>query len=91
MNDPIDKRDPLKSLEELAARAREEEAPRVDAAPGVLHRLWQREDSLVRPLAIFALGSSAVAIAALGFIGYLLYTIKDPLRTLFQLMPMVVP
>ncbi len=83
--------DPFKYLDELAARAREEEAPRVDVAPGVLYRIRQKGESLVRPLAIFALGSSAVAVVALGFIGYLLYTIMDPLRTLFQLMPVMLP
>ena len=83
--------DPLKTLDELVARARKEEAPRLDAAPGVLYHLRQRKESLERPLAVFALGSSAAAVVALGFIGSLLYTITDPLWTLFQMMPTMVP
>ena len=80
--------DPLDRLERLAARARQEEGePLSGVAPGVLRRLRRSRIPSERPLALFTLGSSVVAITVLVLGINLLDAISDPLWVIFMMIP----
>ena len=72
------RRDPLKSLDDLAVRARREAAPEVDVSRAVIARLDRPQPSPIRPPAIFAL-ASAVAAVVTAISGISLYNaMNDP-------------
>jgi len=80
--------DPLDRLERLAARARQEQGETLPGvAPGVLRRLSQTQAPIERPLALFTLGSSVVAMAVLILGVNLLDAISDPLWVMFWMIP----
>ena len=79
MNDPLD------YIEKLAAHARQEEAPQGNVSRLVVGRLHEREDSLSKPMFVFAAGYAAAASMALAYGLMLLNTINDPLSSVFQI------
>ena len=81
--------DPLKMVEKLAARAREQKPPSVDVADGVIQRIRQGEEPGFNPLMVFAAGSLASAAGVAVFSASLLYTITDPLWSLFEMTPII--
>jgi hypothetical protein len=86
--------DPLKNLEGLAARARQEQVPRSDVARQVLYRIGRRRTREVaadRSFMLFAVASVAAAVVVFVLTASLFNTITDPLWTLFQTAPIVAP
>ena len=80
--------DPLDRLELLAARARQEKGEAFTGfAPGVLRRLRRTQAPSERPLALFTLGSSVVAITVMVLGIKLLDAISDPLWVIFMMIP----
>ena len=77
--------DPLEYIEKLAARARQEKALQGDVSQLVLRRIHEREDSLSRPMLVFAAGYAAAASIALAYGLMLFNTINDPLSSVFQI------
>ena len=77
-------RDPLKTVERLAAKARQEEVPRVDVGSQVLYRIREARRPVERRLAFFAAGSFAAATAAMVLVLPLINTLMDPLAAFLQ-------
>lgn len=77
-------RDPLEIVVRLSARARREEAPRVDVARRVLYRIREGQRPQERPLAVFAIGSLAGAAVAMVVVTPLVNVLMDPLAAFFQ-------
>ncbi len=77
-------RDPLEILDNLAARARREEAPRIDVARKVILRLHEGRRSERRPLALFAMGSLVAAAVAMVLVLPLVNVLTDPLAAFLQ-------
>lgn len=75
--------EPLKELEKLAARARQERTPPVDVTGAVLRRIRVQDENPIRPLAFLALASCVAAVVAALFSLSLLDTLNDPFWTLF--------
>jgi len=75
---------PFKCFDELAARARQEAAPSVNATAGVISRLQQVEEPSNVPLEVFAAGALALALVAALTAAQLFGLINDPLSDLFQ-------
>ena len=79
-----DSHDPLETVEMLAARAREELAPRVDVSQDVLRRLRAPERKPDRGLLFLTAGALAAASIVLA-ISYPSFTeVFDPLASLME-------
>ncbi|MBI4829967.1 MAG: hypothetical protein HY801_00095 [Candidatus Lindowbacteria bacterium] len=77
--------DPLEYIEKLAARARQEEVPQGDVSRLVFGRLHESEDSLSKPMLLFAAGYAAAAFITLAYGLALFNMINDPLSSVFQI------
>jgi len=83
--------DPLKILEDLSARAREEKPPSVDVASRVLLRLREETPAPAWPMALIASGSAVAAIVVLSLSLPLIEMIRDPWSIFFILAAKALP
>lgn len=83
--------DPLKILETLSARAREEDPPRLDVSSRVLLRLSRMTTAPVWPLGLVASGSALAALAALSMSLPLFEMVTDPWSAFFILAANALP
>jgi hypothetical protein len=77
-------RDPMETVERLAARARQEDVPSMDVAGRVLYRIREVRRPTERRLALFAAGSLVAAAAATVLVLPLISTFMDPLAAFVQ-------
>jgi hypothetical protein len=80
----------LKSIEKVAARARQETPPSVDVSQRVIRRLSLEAPAPYRPLLIFTFVSIAAAVVAILLSIGLFDSMTDPLWTMFQVIPVSV-
>ncbi len=83
--------DPLKFLEDLSARAREEKPPSVDVSSRVLLRLQEEPPAPAWPMALVASGSAVAAIVVLSLSLPLFEMIRDPWSIFFILAANALP
>ncbi len=80
--------DPLKAVEQLAMQARNDDfTPPVDSVANVLRRIRRQDERSDNVLTWFAAASTAAALGMAIYITTLLYTMSDPMISLFQLFP----
>ena len=75
----------LRELDRLAALARREAAPKVDAVGGVLHGIRVREGEIGSPMVALAVGAALAAGVVVAFSIPLYQSLTDPLGPLFQM------
>jgi hypothetical protein len=75
--------DPLKFLEELSARARREDPPRVDISRRVLLKLKGEVQNPVWPMALIATSAAVGAAVVLNMSMPLIEMLTDPLSVFF--------
>ena len=75
----------LRELDRLAALARREAAPKVDAVGGVLHGIRVREGDIGSPMVALTVGAALAAGVVVAFSIPLYQSLTDPLGPLFQM------
>lgn len=83
--------DPLKILNDLSARAREESPPQIDVSSRVLLRLSQEAPAPAWPMALVAAGSAVAALVVLSISLPLFEMVMDPWSVFFILAANVFP
>ena len=83
--------DPLKILDDLAARARREEPPGIDVTSRVLLRLSREAPSPAWPFALVVSGTAAAALAVLSISLPLFEMLTDPWGVFFIMAANVLP
>jgi hypothetical protein len=77
--------DPLKILNDLSARAREESPPKIDVSSRVLLRLSREAPAPAWPMALVAAGSAVAALVVLSISLPLFEMVTDPWSVFFIL------
>jgi hypothetical protein len=83
--------DLFKNLENLSARARREETPRVDVCSRVVLRLSRQAPTTAWPFVLFASGTAVAAVVVLSISFPLFEMLTDPLSTFFLMAADVLP
>lgn len=83
--------DPLKTVKDLSARAREEIPPRIDVSSRVLLRLGREIPGPAWPMALVASGTAVAALAVLSFSLPLFEMVTDPWSVFFILAANALP
>lgn len=83
--------DPLKRVDDLAARAREENPPTVDVSSRVLLRLGREAPVPAWPMALVASGTAAAAFVMLSISLPLYEVVTDPWSVFFILAAHALP
>ena len=81
----------LKVLEDLSARARREEPPRVDVSSRVVLRLSREAPAPVWPMVLFACSTAVAAAVVLSISLPLIEMLTDPLSAFFLTAANVLP
>lgn len=83
--------EPLDSVSRLARVAAQEAAPPCDVSQRVLDTVRGAQREKVYPLALFALGSLATAIAVVAYAFTALSALLDPLGSFYQMAAAIAP
>jgi hypothetical protein len=83
--------DLFKILDNLSARARREEPPRVDVSSRVVLRLSRQAPTPSWPMVLFASGTAVAAVIVLGISFPLIEMLTDPLSAFFLMAANVLP
>ncbi len=83
--------DPLKILEDLSARARLEEPPKIDVSSRVLLRLDREVPAPTWPMALVASGTAVAALVVLSISLPLFEMVTDPWSVFFIVAANVLP
>ena len=76
--------DPLRYIDKLAERARQEEPPEGDVTARVMRRVHEGEKGVTKPLIFATVGYAVAASVAVVYGFMLLNTINSPLSTVFH-------
>ena len=74
---------PMKNLDDLAARAREENPPRIDISSRVVFRLNQEVPAPAWPMALVASGTAVAALVVVSISLPLFEMVTDPWSVFF--------
>ena len=82
---------PMKNLDDLAARAREENPPSIDISSRVVLRLNQEVPAPAWPMALVASGTAVAALVAVSISLPLFEMVTDPWSVFFIMAANVLP